>query len=497
MKKRILSHAKRALGVALAVLMTAGLIVPVAGAFEWLTYPSGVIHAKRVLDDGRLFESLFYNMQNGEILRMEDIYPDIVNILNTSDVRAVIYIDNGSGTVIGQLGKFYEDIAIIDAGSTGKGLIDLNIIDLHIDGINEVRNLNVTGICRTSGVGSQNIADETLVIDGTGTLIVEPRGIYSANNLEININVTVKSAAHAIFLHGDLLVSSHLTAHGGEGEDHLPLRRGAALFLSRGKVIFTNSNARVDLHPDPVAVKNDIRFTKADGVHGAWNVSPRSAIVSGKTTDNEIVIDVGSGSVSVWLGEPMPDLPEINLDTASHWSHSHITAAIGKGFVPSDIQGNYTDTITRAEFCRMAVKWVEYATGKNIDAILTEKGLTRDLNAFTDTSDPDILAAFALDITSGVGGGRFDPNGEFNREQAATMIMNTVRAIGADVTAPASTFADIGTAAGWALPGISFVQEHGIMSGTGANNFSPKNLYTREMSIVTFNNIKHNELPGR
>ena len=139
----------------------------------------------------------------------------------------------------------------------------------------------------------------------------------------------------------------------------------------------------------------------------------------------------------------------------------------------------------------MAVKWVEYATGKNIDTILTERGLTRDPSAFSDTSDPDILAAFALDITSGTGGGKFTPNGQFSREQAATMIMNTCRAIGADVgSSPASDFADLNTAATWAQTGINFVRANGIMSGDGTN-FNPKQLYTREQSIITFNNIHH------
>jgi hypothetical protein len=188
----------------------------------------------------------------------------------------------------------------------------------------------------------------------------------------------------------------------------------------------------------------------------------------------------------------------INLDSASGWAHGHITAAIGKGFVPADIQDQYTGTITRAEFCRMAVKWVEYALGKNIDAVLAEQGKSRDANAFTDTNDTDILAAFALGITSGRGGGLFDPGGQFSREQAATMIMNTCRAIGANIENPEPFgFADIGTAAGWAVNGINFVGTNGIMSGIGGGNFGPDGMYTREQSIATFNNVNHTALLNR
>ena len=179
-----------------------------------------------------------------------------------------------------------------------------------------------------------------------------------------------------------------------------------------------------------------------------------------------------------------------NLESASEWARDSITTAVAKGFVPADVQSDYTNVITRQEFCRMAIKWVEYATDRNIDFVLSSRGLSRDLNAFSDTSDPDILAAYALGITNGTGDGQFTPNGQFNREQAATMIMNTCRVIGFDVdNPPASGFADIGSASSWAVDGINFVRANGIMQGTGNNYFSPKATYTREQSIITFNNI--------
>jgi endoglucanase len=179
-----------------------------------------------------------------------------------------------------------------------------------------------------------------------------------------------------------------------------------------------------------------------------------------------------------------------NPGAASAWARPGITEAIGKGFVPADIQGSYTDTISRAEFCRMAVKWVEIATGKDIDALLTEKGVSRNPNAFTDTNDPDILAAAALGITDGTGNNLFNPNGGFDRQQAATMIRNVCGIIGANTANPPNAgFADINDAGAWARSAINFVGANGIMSGTGGGSFSPLEPYTREQSIVTFNNI--------
>jgi hypothetical protein len=192
-----------------------------------------------------------------------------------------------------------------------------------------------------------------------------------------------------------------------------------------------------------------------------------------------------------------PILVAPNIDNASSWARDGITQAVAKGFVPSDLQSNYTNVINRQEFCRMAVKWLEYATGQPIDIILANRGLSRNPNAFTDTNDPDVLAAFALGITSGVGNNQFNPSGQFNREQAATMIMNTVRALGADVSNPPSSgFVDLSIASSWAIDGINYVRANGIMQGVGDNRFDPLSLYTREQSIITFNNIDFNALLG-
>jgi len=185
-----------------------------------------------------------------------------------------------------------------------------------------------------------------------------------------------------------------------------------------------------------------------------------------------------------------PPLSAPNLETADSWARDEIISAVNKGFVPSDLQGRYKDVITRLEFCRMAIKFVEYATGKTIDSVMAEKGVTRNAGAFNDTSDPDILAAFALGITNGTGDKQFTPNGSIDREQAATMLMRLAKVIGiGEGNPPPSGFADIGSASDWAVDGIDFCFANGIMQGTGGNLFSPKDTFTRQQSIMTFDRI--------
>lgn len=204
------------------------------------------------------------------------------------------------------------------------------------------------------------------------------------------------------------------------------------------------------------------------------------------------ISDVYAGGLA-----PAP-APANPLDTAAGWAKPGITEALAKGFVPADLQGRYNNNITRAEFCRMAVKWLEFKTGGTVDKMLND-GRPLNEGTFSDTSDPDILAAYKLGITVGTVAptadkpGVFNPNGDFSREQAAAMIRNTCKAAGMDISNTAMAgFEDIGAASPWAVDGINFCRNNGIMGGTSTTPllFGPKVIYTREQSIVTFNNIK-------
>ena len=59
---------------------------------------------------------------------------------------------------------------------------------------------------------------------------------------------------------------------------------------------------------------------------------------------------------------------------------------------------------------------------KDIDAILFEKGVQINPEAFTDTTDKNVLAANALWIINGVGNNCFDPDGTLTTEQAIVMV---------------------------------------------------------------------------
>ena len=106
-------------------------------------------------------------------------------------------------------------------------------------------------------------------------------------------------------------------------------------------------------------------------------------------------------------------------------------------------------------------------------------------STFTDTTDSSVERAAYLGIVTGVGNDRFDPNSPITREQAAVMLSRLAGALGRNLAASNSTFADNAQASSWAVNAVGEVSAVGLMGGTGNNMFSPRADYTKEQSIVT------------
>ena len=192
---------------------------------------------------------------------------------------------------------------------------------------------------------------------------------------------------------------------------------------------------------------------------------------------------------------PSTPAPAPNLNTASDWAHEGISRAVAMGIVPAQLQNNYNQAITRAEFAALAVAFFEltlrnseYPDGREITGRVT----------FDDTSDVNVEKAAYVGLVGGVGNNRFNPDGLLTREQAAVLIsrlanhdsrpffgwFNDVFEQEMPIFEP--TFADNDTLSAWAIDGVGHMQAWDIMGGVGGNRFNPRGAYTREQSIVTF-----------
>ena len=90
-----------------------------------------------------------------------------------------------------------------------------------------------------------------------------------------------------------------------------------------------------------------------------------------------------------------------------------------------------------------------------------------------------------LGIVSGVGNGRFLPDAELNREQAAKLLSSLAGVLGDELPRTEAAFEDLEEISDWAREAVEQVRAAGIMGGVGEGRFAPQLKYTREQSIAT------------
>jgi len=155
---------------------------------------------------------------------------------------------------------------------------------------------------------------------------------------------------------------------------------------------------------------------------------------------------------------------------ASSWAAAELDKADGYGLIPDILKGtDMTKPITREEFAELAVLLYEKASGKTAAPVSP--------NPFTDTSNPQILKAFSTGITAGTSATTFSPSVLINREQCATMLYRTIKAIAPNAdysTAGVSDFPDQKYISDWAVEGTKYMSKLGIIKGDDKGNFMPK-----------------------
>ena len=189
------------------------------------------------------------------------------------------------------------------------------------------------------------------------------------------------------------------------------------------------------------------------------------------------VIIAGTITLPVMAAES----PAVN---ESEWSNSYLAvypsyeviedvySAIEEGLVPQSLQSRYDEHLTRVEFCALAVALYEKCTGSEIP----------ERKAFDDTDDVNVEKAAAIGVVNGVGNNKFDPEGVFSQEQAATILARLAAAIGKPLVKETTDF-DNQAISPWALDSVRQVLAEGIMYVESA--FLPKTYFDRQAGIVS------------
>ena len=120
----------------------------------------------------------------------------------------------------------------------------------------------------------------------------------------------------------------------------------------------------------------------------------------------------------------------------SEWAAPEIREVLDLGFIPDNLQNQYSADITRAEFAETAVRFLAMQFHISADEVcsyylnLTPPPATENGEPFRWFSDVDnvyVTTAYLSGIVKGRGNGIFDPDSPITREEAAQMLYNTYR----------------------------------------------------------------------
>ena len=194
--------------------------------------------------------------------------------------------------------------------------------------------------------------------------------------------------------------------------------------LDNGTMDHVERPVKIADHVVTVSPYSATLAVKQDGSLWGWGSDSNGQLGQGSTTWSAVPIYIMDG---VKLPEGTEEAPR--SDTPSSWAQDVVSAAIATGIVPENLQQNYTEAVSRGEVAEMFIRLLGKSSGKDINAILAEKGVQINPTAFTDTTDKNVLAANAPGIINGVGNNRFAPDSVLTTEQSIVMAQRALEAL--------------------------------------------------------------------
>lgn len=178
------------------------------------------------------------------------------------------------------------------------------------------------------------------------------------------------------------------------------------------------------------------------------------------------------------------------LSNVSNWATEGVAAAQEAGLSPKSLETcAATGSITRAEFCAIAVNTYKAVSGKAVFA--------SGKKPFADCSDPNVTAAYLLGIVKGRTNGNFDPDSSISRQDICTMLNNILTAANIEPTVIAGDacvedYPDVSMVSSYALQPVITMVDHSIVNGIKATNtdttiLAPSGTTTREQALIMAN----------
>ena len=171
----------------------------------------------------------------------------------------------------------------------------------------------------------------------------------------------------------------------------------------------------------------------------------------------------------------------------SQWAVSGYQSASEAGLVSySVVSNNLKDSITREEFCELAMNLYKKLTNEELPV--------PDGSPFVDTDSVAVAQAYSYGIVNGTSDNTFTPDRFVTREEMAKMLISTLTtsgvrfniADGAD-TSYVSGFIDGTDVSAWAMSSINTALNYELITGVTDTTLEPLTATSREQAIVSVN----------
>ena len=173
--------------------------------------------------------------------------------------------------------------------------------------------------------------------------------------------------------------------------------------------------------------------------------------------------------------EPLGNFP-------ADWAITEVSAAVAANLVPHSISGNgWQNATTRLDAADAIVMLIEKASGKTMEEIASERGWNLNINQFSDTISHSVTFLKYAEVTTGVGNNRYDPHGFYDRAQIVTMIGRTAETFFGKAVQGSNPFTDVPT---WAAPYVGYAAANNITQGVGGNRFDPDGVLENQHTAV-------------
>lgn len=169
------------------------------------------------------------------------------------------------------------------------------------------------------------------------------------------------------------------------------------------------------------------------------------------------------------------------VENASSWAQPELKEAVSLGY-PVDLYPTaYGQDMTRAEFCYMIGKFLvsdESVLSKYTTTVFTDLGTDLELNKY-------INYLSSIGVIKGTSDTTFSPNDNVSREQMAVLMLRVEELKSSPtITNDITSFSDYSGISSWAVDGMRYANQIGIISGTGNNQISPANNTTIEQAAL-------------